>query len=409
MMRVQLAVLGICALLLALPVLAQDETTDSHLVELLRYVPDHVEHREWIQFGDLEAWYESWGMERIEDRAALLALSDARSSDFLAFAYVMPVQTMPPDMLGIQSFMADDMRAVYGFDIFSAERYLQAGPPPDWITVVQDATPHESVAAALSALDYAAQPIDPSGTLYSLGEDFEMHIQDETLLRVGQMGNLNRIALLDNTWLIAKATTVIDQAVEAGNGDAPSLGDDSSYQALAAALEEAALSEDALLVGALLTTSSQVGGLDMAVLGTSPEEASAALEAAQEAPPLPAYSVVAFATLHKPGTSYSVIALVFPEGTDAQAAADSLDARIRSYTSLRTQQPFTELLADHGARIVEARGIDAGRPAALLIIADDDPTFETTEDSPIAQTAVFNFWPFITARDTGFLAPSQPD
>src|SRR5215207_2424657 len=121
-MRICFALIGICALLLALPVLAQDETVDNHLLNMLRYVPDHVENRNWIQFGDLEAWYESWNIERIADRDTLLELSYASDTDYLAFAHVMPFQTLPPDTLGIQAFMADNMRAIYGFDIFSAER-----------------------------------------------------------------------------------------------------------------------------------------------------------------------------------------------------------------------------------------------------------------------------------------------
>ena len=107
----------------------------------------------------------------------------------------------------------------------------------------------EAIATALTATGYA-QSDEAGAVLYSRGDDYATDFSAETL--AGQMGSLNRIALLDSDnagsqVLIARATAPITQSLATPTGDSRSLADDRTYRTLAGALEYEGLIPGALV------------------------------------------------------------------------------------------------------------------------------------------------------------------
>jgi hypothetical protein len=117
---------------------------------------------------------------------------------------------------------------------------------------------------------------------------------------------------------------------------------------------------------------------------------------------LPLYTMVAFGTRHShdAGATFLILALVFPPGTDAQAAADAVGARLRDYVSVRYQTTLEDRWTFDRAISAEVDGL----PVALVVMRAADPP-PTPEEEPLARAGVFSWIDLIFARDVGFLAP----
>ncbi len=407
-MRARLLMLCLFAILLtAIPLSAQDDS-ESPLLRLLSYVPDTPDYRSFVQYGDQAAWFESWGFEPFASLADFERRGDEGDFTTTAWMFITAEQTLPPNALGLQYVLQDEMRPAFGFDIFNSDRYLQAGEPPEWITLVEGNFSERQIGQALTATGYAADELDDT-TLYSINEDYEVTLTSD-LPRVAQLGDLNRIVVGDDRLVIAKATPVIESALDARSGETPSLADDPAFSAAAAALEGEAVSDMGALVGAILMDGAQLMDPEFHFgPRLTPEMLEAFEESLAELPALPPYDIAAFATYHQTGQSWLVVALVHPEGTDAEAAAEALQARFESYTSAVTNEPFMELLGDRGVELRSVRAVEAsGRPVTLLVLEDPDPTLELDEDGR-RDTYVFSWNRMVFARDLGFLAVVEED
>ncbi len=369
--------------------------TESALLRLLRFVPDTPAYREYFTYGDADAWHTSWDIPRIDNLEELDRL-DRESRAYWLF--IMARQTAPPDTLGVEYMFAEDQRGFYGFDVFNLDRYVLAGSPPDWITVVEFSFDKAQIADALAASGYEAEELETGGTLYSIHDDYEVVFDSPT--KTGQMGNLNRIALLDGQMVVAKATANVTKALQAQGGKLPSLADNPDYVAAAKALEDPALKDTGELVGVILMEGSQFYALDQYMGPNMTPELVEAIrkEYTGQGPRLPAYKLVAFATRHTEGASYLILAVVFPKNTDAKAAADILADRLRDYTSLVDRRPLNERWTFEKATAVQAEGL----PVALAVMRVDDPP-PTPEDEPQVNTAVLPWYYMISYRDVLFL------
>jgi hypothetical protein len=368
------------------------------LLRLLRFVPDTPEYREYLTYGDAEAWHASWDIPRIDSWDELEALDREPAAYWM---FIMPRQTTPPDTLGYEYLHSEDQRGFYGFDLFNLDRFLSAGNPPDRITVVEFSFDEAPVADALTASGYETEELETGGTLYSILDDYEVALDFPT--RSGSLGNLNRIALLDGQMVIAKATDPVTNALLAQSGDLPSLADSAEYVAAVTALEDPALAEPGELVGVILMEGSNLADASGYLRG-APEEAVAQLEEYAEGPPLPAYNLVAFATRHSEGASYLILAVVFPEGMDADSAADILADRLKNYISLTTGGPLDERWTFDMATGIEAGGL----PVALVAMRVDDPP-PTPEDQTMVNTAVLPWIDLVIRHDTLFLVTGLPE
>jgi hypothetical protein len=374
------------------------DKSESALLRLLRFVPDTPEYREWLTFGDADAWHSSWNIPRIDNWDELDNLDREPRAHWM---FILSGQTAPPDSLGIQYMRIDDQRGFYGFDLFNLDRYLLAGSPPGWITVVEFSFDKAQIADALTASGYEAEKLETGGTLYSILDDNEYALEFPT--KTGQLGNLNRVALLDGQMVIAKATANVTNALLAHSGESSSLADNLNYVAAAKALEDPALKETGELVGVIFTEGPVLADPSLYLLPGASEQVQDQLTGYAEGPQLPIYTLVAFATRHTEGASYLILAVVFPEGADAAAAADILADRLQNYTSPYYDRPLDERWAFEKATGVKAEGL----PVALVVMRVDDPP-PIPEDAPLVNAAVLSWYELVTRRDTLFLMIEPP-
>lgn len=409
MKRLQL-LLAAGLLLTAVPVWGQEETSSSPLLELLSYVPDTMENREWLTYGNQAAWYESWEIEPMADLDDLLARNEASDRrDAVAWLFVMPRQATPVEVLGGQYIMQGGMAEYYGFDQFDAEQYLTAGQPPSMTNIVKLDIDPDAVASTLAEHGYSAE-VDETRMLFSINEDNAIDMRSDAP-RPGMLGQLNRIALLeDGIALIGRGTPVVENALEA-HTEGRSLADDSAYQTAAALLEGEKMTPYGPLVGTMLIDSSVLMLSDIQMtLGEriTPEQLEdlmAAQEEYFETYPLPAYRLAAFSTHHTPGTSYYSIALVLNSGADAQAAADVLRERLEGYTMLSRDQTVAAFFEERRIQVETAVGVTDGElPVALVVLSMPDPPLTPDSGGGQARSYVFTWMDWIARRDTGFLA-----
>lgn len=387
------------ALLIVMPALAQD-AAENPLLRLLRFVPDTPENRQYLIYGDAAAWHESWDIPRVDNLEQL----DGLERDPRARAYwmnIMPRQTTPPDTFGVQYLLVDDMRSVYGFDLFNVDRFVQAGQPPNLISAIEYEFPRTQIADALLASGYTSEPLDDNLTLYSILSDYEIDGSMETVkTSTGQLGGLNRIGLLDGQVVIAKATKIVTDALAARNGQIPSLADDPNYVAGITALSDAALGDKGELVGAIIMDGAQFADIGYYLPATlSPEAITQFRESLAQQAALPSYNLVIFATRHSEGATHLILAVVFPQDTDAKAAANALAERLQHYTSLVTNQT----LADRWT-FEQAAGTKVNAwPVALVSMRVDDP-LPTPDGEQLSNTGLLSWSQVVFVRDTGFLA-----
>jgi len=382
--------LGLVVMLLipALPALGSQQGQESPLLTLLRFVPDTPNNRGMLTFGDVAAWDSSWGVPQIDTVDELNALPRDPKAYWM---FIMGKQTAPPNDLGIQYLMQGDMRPYYGFDFFNVDRFISAGTPPDIITVVEHHLDPAQIGAALTASGYTAQSLDGGATLYSLFGDYDVPpLSDSTIPHVGKLGALNRIALLDQQIIISRASANVTAALDAQSGTGASLADDPAYAAAVQALDDPSLSDTGDLVGVMM-----IGGEAALQLGAVAEGQTASGT-------LPAYTLVAFATRHTQGASYLTLAVVFPAGTDAPSASDTLAERLKNYVSLVTRQPLTDRWTFDRSSGVESSGL----PVALVTMRVDDPP--VAPEGERANASVLSWADMVYRRDLGFLAVAPP-
>jgi hypothetical protein len=382
-----------------LPTSTEPHTADSPLLDLLRYVPDDPAHRQSLTFGDAAAWHIAWAVPRVESFEAVQSLPSPQREQWL---FALPLQTLPPAVLGAQYLAVEEMGGLYGFSLFGAERYLDAGQPPDNFAVIEISAEQEQIITALTAFGYLCTAGDHAN-LCSIGEDYHTDLQSPSL--VGRLGGLNRIAVLDGRLIIGRATALITGALATYAGENRSLADDPFYQAAATALTDhevgakrhPALAENGALVGVLLNGMPFFD--DPLVMLDQDNIAIQEQLALYAAEPLPPYALAAFATYRGAEASYLTLALVFPNGVDATGAATILAERMQTYVSPVTGSPLNERWTYQDAVGVEA----AGLPVALVTMRVDDRK-EGAHDIG----RIFSWADLLFRRDVLFLTNGLP-
>jgi hypothetical protein len=368
-------------------------TADSNtgaLLDFLRYVPNDASYRQYVTYGDKAAWLKSWNVPNAQSIDELNTLDDLARKRWM---FILTRQTLVPSALGIEYLVADDGLKYYGFNYFAADRYLEAGQPPNLITAVDGQFNTTRIDVALKSDGYTTTALKPSGTLYSLNDDYAINLTGD-VPRMGQLGQRNRIALMGQRMLIARATETIQNAVSVGAANM-SLADAPEYQAVVDALNDPQMADVGPLMGALIMDSSAMPTDPLSLMGGrgTPEQIKKIQEALNLQPKLTPYVLSAFTTHHNNGKTYLVLALVFSSGSDAQTAAKNLGDRIQNYTSIMTNAPFLDAIH---AKFERSLAVQAnGLPVAMVVLSADDPGPDSTV-VPDWTRAVFS-------RDLGFL------
>lgn len=379
-----------------LPSSSEKAALETPLMQMLRYIPDTADYRQWVSFGDAALWHAAWDIPRVSSMDEVMDDLDPKTEKPY-WMNVLPRQAVPPVSLRIEMMFTEDQTALFGFSFFNLDRYLEAGSPPDAITIAEFSFEGQQIAAALETLGYASEPLG-DGSLYRIRDDYEVDLQSE--YRTNQMANLNRIVLLGNRLLIGNASPVVQSALEAFAGERRSLAENESFRAVALALADPALEDFGDLVGIMFTNWGQLDGRG----NLKPEQSAKLTESllSEWAQPLPAYELAAFATLQNGQTTYLLLALVFPQGVDAQSAADVVAGRMETYTSLSLQQPLDDRWELEKAAGVEVNGL----PVALVVMRAIPR--EPQEITPGSYgVGVWSWYQLVVRRDVMFLLPEE--
>jgi hypothetical protein len=368
------------------------------LQQFLRYVPDTPENRKGTFFGDAAAWHASWNVPRIASIDALNELDDTPRADWL---YILPSQTSPPECLDTQYLLSYSLKDDFGFDFFDMDRYLYTGIPPAIPTIAEFRTSRQQIADALTAKGYSTQEMASGWTLYSLSEDYAINTQAK--MHAEQLGYLNRILLSDHVMIIGKATEVVSSALDAFNHKVASLADDPAYQASIQALQDPSLKDAGELVGAIWMDGGEFYAIPLTSQQLNDEQMKALMERYGLNTDLPAFTVAAFATRHSlpKKTTALILALVFPKGTDAKAAAQVLSDRLDKADSLRLKRPFLDVMDAEYEKVyaIEAGGL----PVTLVVFHLADPEPKPINPGGRAAVGIRSWLTFIYSRDLMFL------
>ena len=393
------------------PANAQSNLKSAPILRLLSFVPDAPKFRQYLSYGDLDAWYAGWAIPRIKDRKEWLQLNDQRVNYIPLWNIIMPRQTVLPEILGSNFLNADDMAAFYGFSVFNANRWLQAGQPPDLITAVDITDNPSQVATALTNAGYTTEKLSNDATLYSLRKDYELDLNNTKIPHVGMLPGLNRIALNDKTLIISAATNNISDAWQAHTSNT-SLKENSTYVAAIKALDDPALAKMGQLVGVILMDSSTLRTANSCPPRISKETCQTLMKrlvgTEEPSQSLPDYNLAAFATFHEAGATHLVLTLVFPKGTATNGVADALKARLQNYVSVVTRQPFLERLHKFGGDLDFAVSSEANKlPVVIVGLHQPDPREPNASNS--VRPAVVNWADMVNQRDLLFLFRTPSD
>ncbi len=365
-----------------------DTAPNSVLQQWLAYVPNEPMYREYLAFGDVAAWYRATKMVPVTSATELKALEKPQHN---LWSYGLSTQMVPPDTLGMQYILFEDMRELYGFSFFDTARFLEAGKSPTNFTVLETNVDPSQIDTALLASGYTANLVE-GGTFYSIRRDSEPDMASP--FRTGQLGQLNRIIQLDDTLIIGRATDIVARVSDGVQGDAPTLADDPIYRALTGALAAPTLAPLGELVGAILI-GEPLAVDPLPMLDQTNAEVQAQLDAYVQAP-LPPYLALGFATHRLDTESHLTLAVVFPPGVDGDAAAEILGERLATYKSVTSKRPLLE----HWSFVQQASIELEGLPVALV-------TMHATSEG-IASQRPLAWSDLVFQRDLLFLLSGTP-
>ncbi len=402
--------LTLCALLFLAasacsPQRGSDTTKEQDtLLKFLGYIADTPENRIWVSYGDVAAWHASWNVPRF------FSMDDVNQLDVATRTYwseMMPSQTDLPYYLNPHSQPASAFREEYGFDVFGVERFIQAGnsagfPPAPVMELSADPA---GIANTLAANSYTVEDYGGGWVLYY------RNINNNARTEIQRIFPLDSI-LLSGHWMITHdardGVEPLKLAIDAYNGQTPSLADDKYYLASVEALYDPSLKKTGDLVG--------VTWLDGWIFSHAAEMPKYWPDMDTSDPIyqdpgfmeslkiyLPEFSLAAFATRHnlKDNATYLILALVHPEGTDGKEASRVLKTRLEKAVSVMKAKRFLEAI---GAKDVKTYSVQAeGLPVTLAVLRVDDPKLEVFDEKGYPGASVGSWHLFTGVYDLVFL------
>ncbi|MCC6791058.1 MAG: hypothetical protein IT336_05190 [Thermomicrobiales bacterium] len=277
-------------------------------------------------------------------------------------------------------------RSLIGFDVTDVDQTLEAGEPPEMITLLRGRFDHDAVAAAWEANGYTMLEVDGI-QVASLHEDATLDLENE-LQRIA-LARMNNAAFLPDGTLAYTATLpLLERVIATANGASESLAARVDVAATLATLDQP-LASAILVPGAALSVAAQVS-VDL--------EEGMEIELAEQLPPI-SFGIIGITPggptliydegeeplIEMPPATLVYRLLMIQPGTADEAAA-IVDERLSTLTTPSTGQPLTELFGSW-----EATSVAEGDVLALdLLPAEGRPT---------------SFWPqLLFRRDLIFLA-----
>jgi hypothetical protein len=205
-------------------------TGDRDTLEaMLGMVPDTGPNRQYLLYGNLARLRGDDGADEAEaDLQALLEVSKG------SFVVANPLRDAAHDVEGL--------RAEAGFGLTDVDASMEAGQPPETLSVFTGRLDGEQIDQALTGSAAFAEQVqaDERGDYrtYAVGEGGgSVDVAGVSLLR--PIGQSLRIGVGDGTMWLAHTDEVLDGALDTAAGGAPALADDAAYAAVAQVMDRA--------------------------------------------------------------------------------------------------------------------------------------------------------------------------
>lgn len=394
---------------------AQDEESNP-LLEMLAKIPAELSAQEWLTYIDYHAIIAARpGAPQVTswDEASAALDSDEQDNPLLMSA-LMSYQSGPQE-IAQYLMQAGESIDVIGLDLFAIERAIQFANPPASVTILEGDFDTDAISSAFADLDYTES--DEAGLMLlcpangcDTGMEQNLANRDPANVFGGQLGRSQPLLMGENWIASSPSDTALNSVIAAVSDDSESLADLPAYQVAANVL-----SAKGTVLQAYFILPTMIGGsiTDILLMNSrmTQEQVEAILERLEaDFEPMPAYSLVVLAEVATAEEDLTVIVLIYPDGETAATAAEVLPARIENYTSLVTQQVFSEMLEDRGVTSIDTEVVEGEERAALVLTLNAPlPGTDTPEGASRPQQLGMVYNLFVRSymmRDMGWLATS---
>jgi hypothetical protein len=383
---------------------AQD-TGDHPLLRMLALIPDVPSVREnngipvaYLDRRAIET--HRAGAAQPQSWAEWRALSDARDPSFALWMAAFDSVAAGPDWIGqILLNGAENMVDAVGFDYFDITRALSYGQPPAVTDILEGDFDISAVGIALSNREFTETDRNGIALWCGLagcenGLDIDFAAINMANPFGGRLGRTQPLVVLPGYLVSSPVYDRIEDTFNVLTGAQSSLADAPDFRAAADAI---------IRTGTLL----QALFLDPNTAFDSPPP--------DNADPLLVYSLAAVAQVVNDPDELTLIALVFDDVSQAQAAAGLVEQRLSAYESLVDGRLFTEVLEERGlvSRDVAVYFSEAAGKSVLIItfrkslptdgLQQDESGLERYEPSGLIFRTLVNA---LYQRDLNWLAPA---
>ncbi len=377
----------------------QDAREDfDNLMDMLAAVPDTNRVRAGpviADYVDYRALERAGGVASPDSVAALDAMDDAAFQDWstaLSRVDLDPLNLdneLPAEAVARQSGGSSsafrNFPAVLGIDWFAVDRAVAVGGPPAAAVVLgggPELTDLGAMATALADRDFAVEIVGGVPVWHRF-DDFEVRVDaidgpDPLGFKPSdpfgvQHGFAARIAGLTGALAGSRDWTLIEDVIEARQGNMPSLADDPYVQAAAAAITDQRRFDGVLVRALFSNVRFTAAGVSSRKLGpfASDQQLSAFADEllSRMDGGLPFYRLAAVADRQDGSDEIALIALVYDDRETAREAASAVADAVANYVPLRRKQR----LADAFDLGISTHVFQAGRggPAVAVIGLSD--------------------------------------
>lgn len=364
------------------------EATPAPLLQLLALVPDTESVRTSapiVSYAD----YDAIGAARGIDSMTPQEITDRTESSRLWLAAMNGLYSGP--RMDYMLRQLGEMTDLVGFEWTDVNQALEFGQPPGNGKILAADFDAEVITTAFTNRNFSAETTDdvtlfcgPLGCGGGLTTD--LNAANPVNPFGGQLGRQEPVAIAPGYLFNSADINTLDDTIGAYTGDTANLGDNPYFATAANALLQVGTLRQAQFysvvdVGFFPPIVSENGIID-----TSPKV------------PIQPYALAAFGDVYLDDQQFVVVTLIYDEIESAQNALPVLDERAANYQSLRTRQPFSEILEATGAEIQPTYMVKdevTGKYAVLLVISYPMPPNERQDadglNTYLASSLMFRF------------------
>jgi hypothetical protein len=285
-------------------------------------------------------------------------------------------------------------RTLIGFDLSDVDQTMQAGEPPDMVSMLRGRFDHDAIAAAWAANGYQMVVVDG---IQVASFSADMSFSPDNPIQRLTLNRLNNSAFLpDGTLVFTASLDTMRATIAAAAGTGPSLASRVDVVALLGA-GDLGLATGVLFAGSAVAAAGQLPP-DLTSATAVAEYFATEVASAGEMPPvalgligitpggpLPNIGGTPESAAHGPLSMVLIRLLLAQQGT-AERARDVVEKRAAEYVSVVSRQPLSDLFS------------------SILVTADSASNTILLEMTPNSPAAVGAWSKLLFNRDLGFLA-----